>query len=226
MSTWSDPLGDLRRFLADSDDDNLVKQRAVLPTVTNGQTRKFLTFDDRILASGNQSVCAKPLRVFWGSEEIAASGILVLDQNRGEFEMMFVPSGNLNRLTATYYFQKWNDDELNSFLAQGGYQVNADILANVIPALRLPAMEFAASMAFTRLASRWQQRKSQQFLLEDEPARKEAEELINYCTSEAKRLQEAGREDRKAYYETKLDQARSPAYGTLVRMPWPYTPRR
>ena len=224
--SWSDPLGDLRRFLADTNEDNRVKQRAVLPTFTNGQTRRFITFDDRLLASGNQSVCAQPLRVYLGNNEIAASGILVLNQDRGEFELMLVVSGNQQKLTASYYFQKWYDDELNFYLQQGAQQVNANQASEVIPGLQLPALEFAGSMAFTRLGSRWQQRKSQQFLLEDEPARKEAEELIKYCTSEAERLRKAAREDRESYYNTKLNLAQSPAWALLSRIPPPYTPRR
>lgn len=226
MGAWADPIGDLRRFLADSPNDNLVKNKACLGDWTAGQNRTFFTFDDRLLASGNQSVCAKPLRVFYGGVEIAASGILVTDQVRGEFQLMLVPSGTQKKLTAAYYYSQSLDEELNMDLQQAAYQVNSDTADNIAGGLQLAALDIAASMAHTRLATRWIQRKSSQFLLEDEPARKEAEELIRFHQDEATRLMDAGLKARESYYNLRMDRGKAPAFGVLKRIPRPYTPRR
>lgn len=229
--TWSDPLGDFRAFLADGATDNLVKERKVLGNSQAGQNRTFYTFDDRITASGYQSACAAPLRVFWdaspgpGPVEIAASGILVTDAVRGEFQMMFVPSG-LGKLTASYHYQQSRDAELNIFLQQGANQVSTDLPGNVPAGLQMPVLHIAGSLAYSRLAQRWQQRKSEQFMLQDEPARTEAEERIKFYQAESSRLLNAGMLLRRSYYDMRQDRGRAPAYGTLTRRPNPWTPDR
>ena len=223
---WADPLGDLRRFIADSPNDNLVKDKKVLGDYNTGGNRTFYTFDDRLLASGNQSVCGKPLRVFYGGAELQASGILITDQIRGEFQLLYVqPSGSQKKLTATYYYQQSLDDELNMDLQQGANQMSAATAAQVDPGLQLSAMDVAASMAYTRLANRWQQRKSEQFLLEDEPARNEAEARITFYQKESDRLMKAGTDGRTAFYNLRLGRGLQPSFGVLSRTPRPYTPR-
>lgn len=227
MATWATPLADLRMFLRDTSNDLLVKDKKCFGA-TNGQNRTFYTFDDRLVASGNQSVCDVPLRVFWdvgtGPEEVAASGILVTDQIRGEFQLMLVASGG--DLRATYHYQRWSDSELNMFLQQAANQVSADTSSDIALGLQLPAMNFAASMAYTSLAQRLQQRKADQFLLQDEPMRKEAESLIGFYKDESTRMMQDALTLRAAFYDGRQDRGKSIAYGLLKRTPQPYTPRR
>jgi hypothetical protein len=227
---WSTALSDLRTLLADTASHNLVKDRLVLGNTSLGTNRTFYTFDDRLLASGYQDVCGSPLRVFWDAGsgsgvELAASGTLVTDPIRGEFQTMFVPSGQ-GRLTASYHFQQSLDTELNTFLQQAALQVSAQTPNDVPNGMQMAAMQIAASMAHTALAQRWQQRKSEQFMLQDLPARQEAEELIKFHQAEATRLLNDGMAIRLAYYDGRQDRGKAPAFGILARTPQPYTPRR
>ncbi len=226
---WADPLGDLRRLLNDTDVSNLVKDKKVFGS-TNGQNSIFYTFDDRIVASGNQSVCGRPLRVFtddgYGPTELASSNITVTDQYRGEFQLAVTVSGVMRGLRAAYYYQQSTDDELNFALTQGTALVNATTTSQVEPGLQLACLDFAAAIAHRRLAQRWQQRKSEQFMLEDEPMRKEAEDRIQYHLKESATLQKEAAALRASFYDLRMDRGKAPAYGLLKRTPLPYTPRR
>jgi hypothetical protein len=211
--SWSDPDGDLRH-------------RPVVGDVT-GQNRTFITFDDRIVASGNQSVCATPLRVWAGGVELAASGITVTDQTRGEFELQTAPSGVTvnDRLTASYYFKQHLDNEVTFYLAQAANFVAVSTVGDTVAGLQPACLHFAGSLAHTKLAQRWQQRKSEQFMLQDQPAREMAENLIKFHTDEAARMMQTARELRDDYYEGHGKQ-KTPSFGLLKRTPTPYTPRR
>jgi len=227
--TWADPSGELRTFLSDTTNDNFVKEKRLIGT-TDGVNRIFYTFEDRILASGNQSVMdpTLALRVFWQGSEVAASGILVTDQIRGEFQLTFSPSGlgEFERLTGSYFFRQHLAAELTTFLTRSASQVGVATVADVALELQTPVTCFAASFAHTKLAQRWQQRKSEQFMLDDEPARQEAEARISFHQQEAERLYRMAREMRRDFYETSNDRNFKPAYGLLKRTPQPYTPRR
>lgn len=228
MATWAAPLADLRTFLADTTNDNLVKDQKLFGE-TNGQNRTFFTFEDRLVASGNQSVCGTPIRVFCnaggGYTEIAASGVLVTDSLRGELQLMYVPSGSVS-LKASYHYQQFLDAELNVYLQQAANQVTADTASNIALGLQASALHIAASFAYKRLAQRWQQRKSEQFLLQDEPARTEAADRIEFYRKQGQDMMTEGIALRRSYYDMRLDTGRSPAYGVLNRTPSPYTPVR
>lgn len=229
---WSDPSGDLRITLADTATDNLVKAKKVLGPI-NGVNTTFYTFDDRLVASGNQAVCGTPLRVFVSNvnspqqiiSEIAASGITVTDRVRGEFQLSYAPSGQL-ALIASYHFQQHLDSEISFYLQQATYRVGVDIVANVDQGLQAAVLDYAEALAHTRLAQRWQQRKSEQFLLQDEPARKEAESLIQYHQEEAKTKTADGQQARRDFYDLRQDRGRAPSFTVLNRVPRPYTPRQ
>jgi hypothetical protein len=230
MANWASPIADLRTFLRDTQNDNLVKNKKLFGNTQAGQNRTFMTFEDRLLASGNQAICGVPLRLFWSATggdngvELSASGVLVTDQVRGEVQTMFLASGN-GLLTGTYHFQQHLDSELTFFLNQAAIQVNSDTPDQVLPGLQLAAMNFAASMAHGALAIRWQQRKSEQFLLEDEPARKEAEARITFHQQEEASKMAAGLALRDSYYDLRMSRGKAPAYGMLNRIPSPWTPK-
>lgn len=228
MTTWATPLQDLRTFLADTTNDNLIKEQQLLGS-TNGQNNTFFTFEDRLVASGNQSVCDTPIRVFYdqggGFTEVAASGITVSDQIRGEVQLMLYPSGAVG-LKASYHHQMHTDTELNTFLTHAMNQVNASSLTNIDAGLQEAVLHIAASYAYKRLAQRWQQRKSEQFLLQDEPARTEAADRIEFYRRQGQDMMTEGLALRRSYYDLRQDRGRQPAYGILQRRPNPYTPVR
>lgn len=222
--SWSDPRGDLRRLLADTDSDHLIKEKKVFGAI-DGSNRTFYTFDDRLLASGYQSVCAKPLRLFYDQAEVAASGIHVTDQLRGEFQVMSMPAAGTEVL-ASYYYQNHLDTELDFYMQQAVLQMNATSTSNVQDGLQQATLQYAASLAYQRLAERWMRRKSEQWMLHDEPARNAADEASKFYQDMAKQALEMALALRKSFYDLRMDQGRQPAYALLARTPRPYTPRR
>jgi hypothetical protein len=222
--SWTDPSGDLRTLLADGPTDNLIKDKLLIGPI-NGVNTTFYTFEDRLTASGNQSVCGEPISLYLNKVEISASGITVTDQVRGQVELSFAPSGQL-KLTGSYHYQQHLDSEITFYLQQGANLVAVDIVDNVPPGLQMAVMDYAGAMAHRRLAQRWQQRKSEQFMLQDEPAREEAEALIKYHQEEAKEMRSEGQQARRDFYDLRQDRGRSPFFTLLNRVPSPYTPRR
>lgn len=232
---WNDPRGDLRSFLNDDPNGNLVKDKTVFQArggAADGTNSIFYTFEDRIVASGNQSVCGQPLRLFTQDEsgsqavtEFPASGILVTDPIRGEFQLMGpAPSGVL--VKASYFYHEHLDADLDIALRHGVQQVSATDATQVDEGLQLAVLHFAGSFAHRKAATRWLHRKSEQFLLEDSPSLEQLSDKVAFHQSQAKELMQMGLEIRKSFYETRLDKERQPAYGLLKRTPNPYTPRR
>ena len=233
--TWSDPRGNLRTFLNDDAQANLIKNKPVFPFPrgeADGTASTFFTFEDRIFCDeGPQDQSSSPLRIFIGSPysqqvtEYPASGIVVTDAVGGEFTLMgAAPSGVL--IKAQYYWQKWLDPDLDLYLQQAALQMNVSTASQVPDGLQLAALNLAGSMAHRQMAARWSFRKTMQFLLEDKPAAEHIEGLVAFHTEQAKELQVEGLAQRRAYYDLRMDQGRSPAYGLLARTPRPWTPRR
>src|ERR1035437_1047797 len=211
---WNDPRGDLRTLLADGPTDNLVKNKLVIGP-TNGVNSTFFTFEDRLISSGNQSVCGEPLHLYLGGVEVSASGINVTDQVRGEMQLSFAPSGQA-KLTGSYHYQQHLDSEIDVYLQQGLNRIDGGSNTSLVePGLQPAVLEYAGAMAHRRLAQRWQQRKSEQFMLQDEPARKEAEALITYHRDEAKDMLAEAQVARRDFYDFRQDRGRSPAFGLL-----------
>lgn len=227
MATWADPRGDLRRFLADTTSDNFVKEKPVFGSV-DASNRTYFTFDDRLIASGYQSAIPdvdQRLRVFINQSEIAASGVLVTNQQRGEFQLMYVPQLN-DELRTAYHFQRSLDSDLDFDLQQAAQLVSATTADLVVAGMQAAVLHIAASFAHARLSQRWFQRKSDQFMLHDQPARDEADARVTFHREEAARLMENGRELRREYYDMRQDRGRAPAFALLKRIPPRIGPQR
>lgn len=229
--TW-DALGDLRSLLNDDQQGNIVKSKAVFPTrdaAAHGLYRRFYTLEDRLVCSGAQDLADQPLRVWEVNvstdqeHEVALSGIFVTDALRGEFTLSYAPSG---KVRAGYCWREWYDGDLERAISQGVRMCNATSADTVVDGLRMAATYFAAEQAHRRAAHRWQQRRTEQFLLEDQPAQNEMERHVAFHTQQATELHQLAMAMRKEYYATLGGQNLRPAYATLTRIPRPYTPRR
>lgn len=228
MAQWADPRGDLRILLADTTADNLVKDKPLLPTAGDGANRTFITFDDRLTTSGHQSALQTDmvaLRVFANNTEYAASGILVTNAERGELTLMTAPALNA-RMTASYHHRQHLDSELDFFLTQATALVTIDAASNVPTGLQAAVLRYAAAMAHERLAQRWQQRKVEQFMLQDVPLRSEAEARVSFHQAQADRYHTQAGEFRLDYYNLRMDRGTAPAYGLLRRTPRRVGPQR
>lgn len=227
MATWADPRGDLRTFLADGPNDNLVKEKEVMGP-KDASNRTFFTFEDRLTSSGVQSGVSYPLKVYVDGSEYAASGINIIDQVRGQFQLTAIGGtapGSNARVTATYYYQQHFDSELDFYLAQAAAQVNSNTASNVPLGLQAAAIRYAACTAHSRLAERWLQRKSEQFMLNEQPKEGTVGDRVAHHVEMAKFYCAAADDMRKSFYEDKLGKAHTPAFGLLKRTPRNYGPK-
>ena len=217
---WSSSLSDLRTFMCDTDRDGLVKRQELIGPVT-GQNRVFMTFSDRLVASGNQSVCGRPIRVYEQNaggnfSEVAASGVIVNDQYSGELLLTYAPSG-IVKMFAAYYHQQLTDDEYNVGLEQAAHLVSLSSVTQAPEGLQPAVLHFAASFAHQKLANRWQQRKSDQFMYQETPTREAADEKVEFHQGQAKSMLRMAGDLRKSYYDLHFDRGRAPAFGILQR---------
>jgi hypothetical protein len=239
--TWADPISDLRDLLNDDTNGNLIKYKVVFPIRTMGSSglhRTFMTLEDRLVAPlGSQANIPigpnmpLPLRVFLedptsgAQTEVAASGIMLLDDVRGEFQLSFYPSGVSVR--ASYYFRQWLDEELNTFINQATLQCNGTDPTQIPDGLQLAVLNIAGSLAHRRAAGRWLMRKSEQFMLEEpQTSDIDLKTRIDFHQSQAKDLYADGMTVRQSFYNLRMDRGLAPAFGVLNRIPRPYTPRR
>ena len=217
---WDSALTDLRTFMCDTDRDGLVKRQELIGPVT-GQNRVFMTFSDRLVASGNQSVCGRPMRIWEQNTggnfaEVAASGILVTDQYLGEIQLMYAPSG-IVKMFAAYYHQQLTDEEYNTNLEQAAHLASLSAATAAAEGLQPAVLHFAASFSHQKLANRWQQRKSDQFMYQESPTREAADDRVKFHQEQAKGLLQMAGELRRSYYDLHFDRGRAPSYGILQR---------
>ena len=177
-----------------------------------------------------QTSSAYPLRVWVNDTEWAASGINVVNHVRGEFQLTALggtaPASNA-LVKAGYFYQQHFDSELTFFLLQAAQLVNATAASSVPLGLQQAALNFAGAMAHERLAVRWQQRKSDQFMLQEAPQLStEYEARITFHKQQAQDMYARGLAMRRDYYELSLDRGRKPSFGIFKRRPNPWTPNR
>lgn len=223
--SWVDPVGDLRRLLSDTDRDKQAKDKKIFGPV-NGQNRTFYTFDDRLTTSGIQSLSNRPLRLFVDGVEYPASGINVTDAHRGEFILAMGPSlSGVREVRSHYWYQHHTESELNFFLTQAASQVSVDSIESVPAGLQLPALYIAGSLSHDRLAARYTERKSAEFMAH-EGTRGSMDDIITYHAQTAERMMKQALEMRKAYYDGMLGRGNRPAFRLLKRRTKSWTPNR
>lgn len=170
MANWPSQqaaIDDLRRFVNDGSTDRPVKRKQVIGRV-DGVNTNFMTWDDRIIS--------QTLIVSVDDAPYAPAQIVVDDSILGTFHLVAaagpvpVPPPLQSTVRAAYYFQYFLDSELNEALMMSAQIITeGDDPTLIASGLKPAAMHFGASFAYGKQAMRWAQRKSAQFLLEEEP---------------------------------------------------------
>lgn len=173
MANWPDlgsAINDLRRFVNDGPTDRPVKRKQVIGRV-DGTNVHYMTFDDRLIDTS--------LVVSLNDAPYDASQIVVDDPLMGMFHLQagsdptnqpLVPAPAQQSVRAAYYFQYFLDDELVEAIEMSAQVIcESDIVMNIASGLKPAALHFGAGFAYGKQAMRWAQRKSSQFMLEEEP---------------------------------------------------------
>lgn len=209
MSQWADPVGDVRKILSDGPTDKLRYRKQVLNQV-GGSNQIFKTFEMRRVTDFTQSGIS-PCGVFVNGSSVTVDND---DLMSGEFKLDVAPNEG-DELRATYYVQWFLDSELEEFLTQAAEWIGTqDDYVDITEDLRPAAKEYAASVAYQKLAAKFAENLSETFQLSDAPDQKRFDPVSAYMKisdSKMKRAQSL----RDDVYKGRKGQAGAPIFGTI-----------
>lgn len=134
-------ITELRQLLSDSAERKRATKKQIIGKI-DGENTTFTTYDKNIFED--------TLQVFVNDVEVDAS---LDDEIAGQIILASAPDKN-TKVTATYYFRFWNDDDLTNFLNKGAEATGQfsdaspdKAYLSIQPGLKFAALYFAASMA-------------------------------------------------------------------------------
>lgn len=167
MSAWIEAPTELERELFDTEDSKLSWRKKVFGR-QDGSNLIFKTQEFRRVTDFTNTDA--PLGVFVNDVAVTIDTDFL---SIGEFTISGdAPTAN-DEVTATYYFEYFNDKERGTFLSQASswLGIGNDYTA-VQEGLRPAALMFAASKAFQNLSMRAMRMETETFRLEDAPNEK------------------------------------------------------
>ncbi len=166
MSTWTTALTDLRTLLSDGDADRYAYRKKCFGEV-NGTNLSFKTMEFRRVS--NFTTAVTPLGVYVDGVRLPAASATSDDVATGEFVLAHAPT-NGQSVEATYYYRWFVDTELTTFLTAASEWLGGGTDYTLIQeGLRPAAKYYAAQEAMHKMAARWVERMSEQYLVEDAP---------------------------------------------------------
>lgn len=205
--SWTTARADIRQLLADGPTDKLA-YRKKLVGVQDGTAKRFKTFENRRVTDFLTAVAPLGVYVDGALVPVAADDMAV-----GEFELVTAPT-NSQTLEASYYIQWFNDDELDTFLAQASQWtgLGADV-TNIPVGLRPAILEYSACLGYRRLALWWSRAISETYMYQDAPS-KDRFAIVDSYTKMAEAhcgRAEAIRND----YWSRQGQSNAPLFGVI-----------
>lgn len=198
----------LRFLLSDGDTDKLAHRKAVFGLQDDGNLL-FKTLEFRRVSTLVGKADPDPQGVFVNNARVSVG---LDDVASGQFQLDAPPS-NGDEVRATYYYQWFTDAELDFFIVDASRFVQSTEDCTTIPmGLRQAALQYAAYDAYQKLASRWAQKQSDVYRVED--SLKEDSERGNPFLALAKDCRKCAMDLRDDYYQ-KQGQALNPAYGSI-----------
>lgn len=208
---WLTSLTDLRILLNDNSFDKRAFEKSLFGSV-DGTNTVFKTFETRIVP-GSITIFVNKL----------PQTITAFDYVAGEFTLSTAPPP-ASAMKASYYFQYFLDNELTDFVSYGAERISISDVTLVPFGLQQAVLEFAASFAYEKLSSRWMNKMSETFLMQDAPMGNEATRS-NLFKQQADTHYKNAIELRDDFYK-RQGRRNAPAYGRVKgNVPY-YTPRR
>lgn len=203
---WTTSTSDLRTLLSDNATDKLAYRKKVINN-PNGVITAFKTFEFRRLT--DFTTATAPLGVYVDGVIAAVSSD---DLATGEFILAAPPTeGQL--IESTYYVQWFLDAELDVFLNQGTQWLLLGIDPTQVPeGLQTADLQYAAHLAYQKLALRFAMHVSETFRLEDAPD-KNRYALVDAYAKMADMYLKQATQVRDSYY-TRSGQNLSPLFAT------------
>lgn len=198
MGAWPDlatAASDLRTYLNDNPTDRPIKQKIAIGEV-DGYNINYFTFDDRLVA-GTLGVTIDFIAAALATPPRT---VTLLDPVMGHFTLDPAPAPS-QVVRCNYYFQLFLDADITEALNRAMGQVfdTADITTIPI-GLGQVVLNFGGYFAFTKASIRWAERKSKQFIVEEEPVVQETLNRANHYKDLAKKYMDEARILRDDYY--------------------------
>lgn len=170
--SWTTAASDLRTSLSDNSKDKHCYRKSVFGEL-NGTNTRFKTLEFRRINNFAETdnlaptYTAPPLGVWKNGVLLVTADIASDNPETGDFILASAPADG-DTLEASYYAQWFNDDEIAQFLRLScNWLALGDDFSQISQGLRPAALKYAAAEAYQKLASRWSQMLSEQYLRQD-----------------------------------------------------------
>lgn len=176
MSTWasSDAILDVRKVLSDGPTDKLRYRKQVI-SQPDGTNVVFKTFEMRRITL--LATATSPFGVFVNNSAVVVDSE---DIASGEFVLHAAPAQG-STISATYYVQWFNDDEITQFLTSSGQWIGVgDDYTHIPENLRPAAKEYSAAIAYQKLVAKFAENLAETYQLYDAPDQKRFDPISAY----------------------------------------------
>lgn len=210
--SWTTAALDLRNLLSDGDIDKARYRKRVFGEV-NGTNTHFKTFEFR--RTTDFSTSSLPLGVWVSGVNVGTSGITSDSPVTGDFDLLVAPTDG-QVVEASYYIQWFLDTEIINFLrlSTNWLGLGDDPLV-VGQGLRPAALKYAASDAYQKLAIKWAEMLSEQFMLNDSPDKDKNFKIVDAYMKAAAQFRKDAEAVRDDFY-SRSGREKQPLFGNNV----------
>lgn len=204
---------DLRTLLSDQGDDRYTYRHRCFGKVDSANL-SFKTFFRRRVTDFTQALTGGE-GVYVADVQVPATGVSSDNTSTGEF-VLVVPPADGQVVEATYFYQWFNDAELDVFLQVASrWLTGTNDYTTTLPALIDGLLKYAAAEAYMKMAQRWRTYMSQEYKVQDAP-----KDSPTYNTNDFKLLSESFRQQaldsRTEYMQTRQGRALQPLFGSIA----------
>jgi len=211
--SWDTAINDLRIFLSDGPKDKYRYRQTIFPN-PGKNNMDFKTFDFKRLTDFSKVPDNPFLGVFKNGVRIPNDKFVYDDLDSGQFSLDFAPIDG-DKLEATFYIQWFLDSDLETFLrASSTWLGFSDDFTGVPTGLQPSAKHYAASEAYQKLATRFSEKLSSTYRVQDQKD-PETEPTINSYFSMSSAFLKNATDLRNNFYE-RQGQPLSPLFGVAV----------
>lgn len=224
---WPDTttaIAALRNILFDNPTDKICSNKKVFG-IQDGTNVTFKTFEYRRVTNFTASN-SFPLGLYKNGIAISNSNVSVDDPASGAFQVgSGVTPGARDQFTATYYYQWFIDNDLDSFLQNASTWLGFNTTyINIPDGLNAAALRYAAQEAYEMAAMKYSTRAAEVYQLEDAPT-EDILKAIDAFQSMADNFLEKASKMRDDNY-TRQGQSLAPNFAFGLGRVWDPTPRR
>lgn len=222
--TWDTAVADVRKIISDGPTDKLAYRKKVIGQ-QDGTNQVFKTFEARRISHFSpwtdplsivQPASPAPAGVYLDNVRQTISTTDGDNSESGEFTLEGTAPTDGQTLVATYYYQWFNDDELQEFLTDAAEWIGIGTDWLPMPeGLRPAAKEFAAHKAYQKLVSKMAVNLAETYQLYDAPDGKRFDPVAAYMKI-SKDKYDLAVKLRDDVYDGRKGQAKAPRSAVVV----------